>query len=572
VIRPHTEAPAVGAKRPRTRLDAASASDARYRGLLEAAPDAMVVVDHDGCIVLVNVQAEKRFGYHRDELLGQPVADIIPEGFAERLIADDLRSAADALDQQIGTGIELVGRRKDGSSFPIEIMLSPLASAGGVLVTAAIRDITVRRAAEAELLEKVEALHRSSQELEQLEDQLRQAHKMEALGQVTGGVAHDFSNLLTVILGHANLMVEQLAEQDPIRESAEEIRDAADRAAAMTRQLLAFSRRQVLEPGILDLAEVLGGLARLLRRLTGEGIELVLEPPPEPAHVLADASQVTQVLMNLALNARDAMPGGGSLTITLGEAGDDDRRPTGMTGLPAGRYVTLTVRDTGVGMDADTRAHLFEPFFTTKDRDKGTGLGLATAYGIVRQSGGDIAVRSELGNGATFTIYLPWHDGSQPASGGPPAAPARVAQRPTVLLVDNEKAVRLLARRVLERDGYVVLEAADAEDALAIARDHAKPIDLLLADVVMPRLDGRELARQVREVRPEVAVVLMAGLPDDPPGSATGRIRYVQKPFTAGHLVAKLREAMALPMPDLPDPAQARAIPSSRENSVRTRP
>ena len=500
-------------------------SEERFERLFDANTIGITIGDLAGETLEANDAYLDMLGYTRAGFRAGDVKwdELTPPEYRE--------GTAAALAQLIAKGVaqpwEKEYIRRDGTRVPVLVGGALLEASEGTYISYIV-DLSSRRL---------------------LEDQLRQAHKMEAIGQVAGGVAHDFSNLLTVILGHANLMVEQLADEDPIRESAEEIRDAAERAAGMTRQLLAFSRRQILEPDVLDINTVVAGLGRLLRRLTGDGVKLVIEPLPESGHVLADASQLTQVLMNMALNARDAMPGGGSLSITLGESEINGQRPMGTPGLAAGRYVTLAVRDTGVGMAAETRAHLFEPFFTTKARDKGTGLGLATAYGIVRQSGGDIAVVSELGTGTTFTIYLPWHDGTARSDLDESVAVARAAGRETILLVGDDKAVRLLTRRVLERHGYVVLEGADGEDALAIARDHREPIDLLLADLVMPLLNGHELARRVAEIRPDVAVVLMSALPEDATDAiAGGRIRYLQKPFTADHLVARLREAIGPPV------------------------
>ncbi len=482
--------------------------EARYRGLLEAAPDAMVIVNQAGEIVLLNLQAEKQFGYRRDELLGQKVKNIISEGFAERLIADGTRSAADALAQQIGTGIELYGRRRDGTDFPIEIMLSPLDGVDGILVTAAIRDITERKRREddlsrlaavvqsshdaiislsvegiiltwnrgaerifgysakeamgqsilflsppdqpvetLELLERVEradtvknfeairlkkdgtnihvaltlspirdsdgqvvgvsSVARDITESKRMEEMLLQAQKMEAVGKLAGGVAHDFNNLLGVILGYTDLLLERLGPVDRQRKDIEEIQRAGERAALLTRQLLAFSRKQVLQPKVLDLNEVVAGAQSLLQRLIGEDIELLVLLNPALGRVRADPGQLEQIIMNLAVNARDAMPTGGKLIIETSNIELDEKYAAQHVSTVAGPHVMLAVTDTGCGMDAKTKAHIFEPFFTTKEFGKGTGLGLATVYGIVKQSGGSVWVYSEPGIGTTFKIYLP---------------------------------------------------------------------------------------------------------------------------------------------------------------------
>src|ERR1035437_3074206 len=353
-------------------------SEAKYRGLLEAAPDAMVVVDEAGEIVLLNLQAEKQFGYQRDELIGQRVKNIIPEGFAERLIADDLRSAADALAQEIGAGIELVGRRKDGTEFPIEIMLSPLESAEGILVTAAIRNISVRKEAESQLL---------------------QAQKLESIGRLAGGIAHDFNNMLFVIHGYAELLSDDLAstnrarlDPDSALVSVNAISSAAERAAMLTAHLLAFSRQQVISPSVLDLNAAIGGPEPMVRQLIGENMRLVVKLDHDVGCIRSDAGQLDQILVNLVVNARDAMPDGGTVTIETENVTVDEPYAIAHFDVRPGLYVVLSVTDTGVGMDRATRERIFEPFFTTKDPGKGSGHGLATTYGIVRQAGGHIWV------------------------------------------------------------------------------------------------------------------------------------------------------------------------------------
>src|SRR4029079_7622879 len=328
--------------------------------LLEAAPDAMVVVDQDGAIVLLNVQAEKQFGYRRDELEGQKVKNIIPQGFAERLIADDLRSAADALPQQIGTGIELTGRRKDGSEFPIEIMLSPLESADGILVTAAIRNIGKRKAAE---------------------NQLLQAQKLESIGRLAGGIAHDFNNMLFAIRGYAELLTDDLAtanrskfDPDTALVSVKAISDAAERAAALSAQLLPFSRQQVVSPTVLDVNAAVTAIEPMLNQLIGDNVKLILKLDPAAGHIRADPGQIGQIIVNLVVNARDAMPGGGAVTIESGNVSFDERYTMEHFEVAPGPYVVLSVSDNGEGMDRATREHVFEPFFTTKGVGKGTGL------------------------------------------------------------------------------------------------------------------------------------------------------------------------------------------------------
>ena len=622
--------------------------EGRYRGLLEAAPDAMVVVNQAGEIVLLNLQAEKQFGYRRDELVGQKVKNIIPKGFAERLISDSLRTAEDALAQQIGTGIELLGRRKDGSEFPIEIMLSPLEGTDGILVTAAIRDITERRRREDELsrlaavvessydaivsltpqgivltwnsgaerifgyspkeavgqsilalsapeqvdeaptladrikradtVEYIETVRvrrdgtpihvaltispiknsdgqvvgistvaRDVTESRHLEAMLRQSQKMEAVGQLAGGVAHDFNNLLGVILGYSGLMLDRLNPQDPNHKAIEEIQKAGDRAALLTRQLLAFSRKQVLQLKSLDLNTVVAGTEKLLQRLIGEHIELRVIQSPALTPVRADAGQLEQIIMNLAVNARDAMPEGGKLTIETSNVEFADEYVAQHPSTRLGPHVMLAVSDTGHGMDAITKAHMFEPFFTTKEFGKGTGLGLSTVYGIVKQSGGSIWVYSEVGIGTTFKIYLPCvgpileiassGDGSETVEGG----------SQTILVVEDEAALLRVTQQSLEAVGYTILAAHSPEEASRISESHPGPIHLLVTDVIMPGMNGAQLAAVLSAQRPEMKVLYVSGYTDDTivrHGVLEPGLAFLQKPFSPKILARKVGEVL----------------------------
>ena len=398
------------------------------------------------------------------------------------------------------------------------------------------RDVTARKQAEAALRES--------------EDQLRQSQKMDAIGRLAGGVAHDFNNLLTVILGYAEQLLERHATTPPQRRAAEEIQNAAERAASLTRQLLAFSRKQMLEARSLDLNRTVAGTAELLRRLIGEDIELSVKLEPRLGQVLADEQQMQQVIMNLAINARDAMPGGGKLTIATSNADLDDGNRAQHLPLPPGRYVTLLVCDTGMGMDAETRARIFEPFFTTKKLGKGTGLGLATVYGIVHQSGGHIWVDSEPGHGTVFRVYMPRHDEGGPATereAGPAVAEALPVGNETVLLVEDEPMVQELMRGTLERQGYRVLSAKSGEDALAVASAHGGPLDLLVTDVVMPGMRGTDLAARLVPAHPRLRVLVMSGYADDAAlrhGVRKGQAAFLQKPFTRAALVLKVREVL----------------------------
>jgi hypothetical protein len=512
--------------------EATRESDARYRGLLEAAPDAMVVVNQAGDIVLLNLQAEKRFGYPRDELVGQPVTNIIPVGFAERLIADDLRSAADALAQQIGAGIELIARRKDGTEFPIEIMLSPLESAEGILVTAAIRDISVRKAAE---------------------NQLLQAQKLESIGRLAGGIAHDFNNMLFAIHGYAELLTDDLAmenragfDPDSALRSVKAISDAAERAATLTGQLLAFSRQQVVTMKVLAINEAVTTIEPMLNQLIGENMKLTVKLDPAAGHIRADAGQIDQIIVNLVVNARDAMPDGGTVTIETGNVSFDERYTMEHFAVTPGDYVQLVVSDTGVGMDPDTREHIFEPFFTTKEVGKGTGLGLATAYGIVHQAGGHVWLYSEPGHGSTFKLYFPSVDAAR-VEQSPPAPVTPTGGIGTALVVEDDPALRSMITQLLERAGYEVMAVPDGAQAVATAR-RAGGIDVLVTDVVMPGMSGIELAEQMMDGYPLMGVVLLSGYTaetlDIERVTAHGAT-FVSKPVSSHQLARAVLEAVA---------------------------
>ena len=387
-------------------------------------------------------------------------------------------------------------------------------------------------------------------ERKKLEEQLRQAQKMEAIGQLTGGIAHDFNNMLTVIIGYSELMLQRLKADDPLRSEVEQVKEAGVRASLLTRQLLAFSRKQVLQPRVLDLNAVLTNMDRMLQRLIGEDIDLVTVPAPGLGRVLADPGQIEQVIMNLAVNARDAMPQGGKLTIETANVELDEAYARQHGPVQPGPYVMLAVSDTGCGMDAETQARIFEPFFTTKEVGKGTGLGLSTVYGIVKQSSGDIWVYSEPGRGTTFKIYLPWVEGAVDTV-EPGVAPARdVRGSETILLVEDDVGIRRLVRQVLAERGYWVLEAIHGTHAIQISEQNTVPIHLLATDLVMPGMSGRELAEHLKPSRPNMKVLFMSGYTDKAivhhgeldPGTA-----YLQKPFTPDALARKVREVLDSP-------------------------
>ncbi len=386
----------------------------------------------------------------------------------------------------------------------------------------------------------------------QLEEQLRQAQKMEAVGRLAGGIAHDFNNLLMVIQGYSDLLVERLPDGDPLRRNAEQIQMASQRASSLTRQLLAFSRKQMLAPKILNVQSVVAEMEKILRRLIGEDVQLETSSAPDLGLIKADRSQIEQVILNLAVNARDAMPQGGRLTIETANVELDASYSHPPAVLSPGRYVMLAVTDNGCGMDAETQAHVFEPFFTTKEKGKGTGLGLATVYGVVKQSGGYVWVYSEPGRGTSFKIYLPRIEETAVPAGRDGKGEMQIPERgsETILLVEDEKGVRELAREYLASSGYTVIEAEDGHTALELAAMHVGPIHLLLTDVVMPGISGRELAERVSQIRPGIKIIYMSGYTDQAVvhhGILRNDAVLLQKPFTLMTLAGKLREMLAVP-------------------------
>jgi PAS domain S-box-containing protein len=499
-----------------------------FRVLIDHSSDSVMVVDpNTGRFLDVNETGYRLLGYTRDEFLAMSAfevdATLRPAAFPE-LIEEMRRGGVRSWE---GTR-----RRKDGSTFPVEVSARYVQLDRAYIVTVA-RDITERRKAESA---------RAS-----LEDQLRQAQKMEAVGRLAGGIAHDFNNVLSVILSYSEMIGMELEPGEPLRDDIEEIRLAGLRAADLTRQLLAFSRKQVLEAKVLDLNQSVAGVETMLRRVLGAGIELTVLPATGLWNVRADPGQIEQILMNLVVNARDAMPATGKLVIETRNVELDEEYANAHHDVAPGHYVKLAVTDTGVGMGKDTLTRIFEPFFTTKEAGKGTGLGLATVFGIVKQSGGHIWVYSEPGQGTTFKIYLPRVSG---------AAEVRPSQRPeadsgpgseTILLVEDDEQVRAVARGVLRRRGYVVLEAPNGGEALLICEQHTARIHLLLTDVVLPRMSGRQLAERLVAMRPDMKVLFMSGYTDDAilqHGILDSGVAYLQKPLTPGSLTNKVRQVL----------------------------
>jgi len=492
----------------------ADQAGARLAAVLQSSEDAIVSLDPAGNVTAWNGAAERLYGSPAHELLGRPCAF---------LVAPERRADLEAARERLARGeavppLDSARTGPDGRRLHVSVRLAPVRDRGGSLVgaLAIARDVTERR---------------------RLEEQFLQAQKMDAVGRLAGGVAHDFNNLLTVINGYADMLLEDLGEEAACADHARAIRKAGERAAALTQQLLAFGRKQIIASRLLDLNAVVAAAGSLIGRLIGEDILLSVDLQPGLGHVRADPTQLQQVLLNLAVNARDAMPEGGRLSISTREA------EPGSVGA-AGPHVELAVADTGHGMTEEVRRHLFEPFFTTKAVGKGPGLGLAVVYGIVKQSGGHIDVETGPGVGTTFRICLPRVADPEPPRPPVEAGPPR---RETVLLAEDEDAVRALARQVLGSGGYAVLEACDGAEALRLAERHPGRIDLLVSDVVMPGLGGLQLADRLRARDPTVKVLYLSGYVQDEVlrhGVSRAEVHFLAKPFSPGALAEKVREVL----------------------------
>jgi PAS domain S-box-containing protein len=503
-------------------------SEQKYRLLFEMESDALFLVDNEeGHILDVNAAAVSLYGYSREELLGMRNVDLSAE-------PEETRRATQKGSQYIPVRYH---RKKDGTVFPVEISSTTSMQNGRWVHLPAIRDITERLQAQTES--------------EKLKEQLLQAQKMESVGRLAGGVAHDFNNMLGVILGHAEMALERFNPPQPLMTSLQEISRAAERSANLTRQLLAFARKQTVAPRLLDLNDTVDGMLLMLRRLIGEDIDLMWQPANEPCQVKVDPTQIDQILVNLCVNARDAIDGEGKVAIRTERVSLDLADCTDQTGFLPGDFVRLSVRDNGIGMDKDTLAHIFEPFFTTKG--VGTGLGLATIYGIVKQNNGFINVSSKPGCGTVFQIHLPWYGGQtesipqeaalKPASGG----------HETVLLVEDEPAILEMTTALLEYLGYTVLPTSNPDEAIRLARQHVGKIDLLMTDVVMPEMNGRNLARHLLALDPNLKCLFMSGYTDDVVahhGFLDEGVHFIQKPFSKDELARNLREALESRRPD----------------------
>jgi two-component system cell cycle sensor histidine kinase/response regulator CckA len=506
------------------------ASNQVLETLIEASPLAIMALDRGGYVTLWNPTSEKMFGWTKEEAIGR-LNPIVPE---EKIA--EFRGLREQVLREVGfSGLELQRQKKGG--IPIEISLStaPMRDAQGNItgIMSVIEDITEHK--------------RIEEALRQSEEQFRQAQKMEAVGKLAGGVAHDFNNLLTAIRGYSDMLLLRLDACSPHRKEVEEIHKAGERASALTQQLLAFSRKQVLQPKVLDLNEVVAGMEEMLGRMIGENVDLIAVLRPDLWSVKVDKSQIEQVVMNLVVNARDAIDGRGKITVETGNVYLDDDYVSLHSVVTPGAYVMLAVSDTGNGMDDETKARLFEPFFTTKEKGKGTGLGLSTVYGIIKQSDGYIWVYSEPNQGSVFKIYFPHHE-SPSAVEDPERSPA-VSPRghETILLVEDEVLVRVLVRDVLTGHGYNVLEAHDGADAMGVAVSHRGPIHMMIADVVMPNMGGPEVAVSLAPLLRDMKVLFMSGYTDETI-SQRGILRpgtcFLQKPFRLDALLRKVREVL----------------------------
>jgi len=507
-------------------------SEARFRALIEKSADLILLTTADGLTTYISPAVESTLGYSSDHLVGQSAMVFCHP--------DDRNNIANVLKRLVNVpseilSVEFRAIHSDGTTRWLEAtgrnMLADPAVDG---IVCNVRDVTERKEAE--------------ESLRKTEEQLRQAQKMEAIGNLASGVAHDFNNLLSVILGYSNMLAQDMTPSDPRRTDLKEIESAGKRAVDLTRQLLAFSRQQILQPKIASLNDILAGMERMLRRLIGEDIELTVVLASALGKTKVDPGQIEQIVMNLAVNARDAMPQGGKLTLETANVELDAGYAENHVGALAGPHVMLAVTDTGVGMDKATQARMFEPFFTTKEKGKGTGLGLSTVFGIVQQSDGTVWAYSEPGKGTTFKVYFPRADpslttehDSRPPAGGP------LTGTETILLVEDEESVRVLTRTILRRFGYHVIEAQSGGDALLVCEQHTATIHLLLTDVIMPRMSGRQLSERLRAIRPEMKVLYMSGYTDNTivhHGVLDSDASFLQKPITPEALARKVREVL----------------------------
>jgi PAS domain S-box-containing protein len=509
---------------------------AQARAVLDASLEAVVGMDEHGVVVEWNRQAELTFGWSRAEAMSKLVADlIIPARYRTQHLTGLARYLRTGEGPVLGKRLELDALARDGHEFPVELSIVPVRTRAGRMFSASIRDLTSQRdAARARVI---------------LEERLRQSERLESVGRLVGGIAHDFNNLLAIVLNYTDFVSERLPPDDPNQADLLQIRSAAERATGFTRQLLTFAKRNPVKAEDIDINAIIGQLRELLRRTLPASIAVDLRLGDGLWSVHADRGQLEQVVLNLVVNAGDAMPEGGRLVVGTSNVEYDDDSATQHLDLAPGRYVYLTVTDTGAGMTKEILDHAFEPFFTTKTHGQGTGLGLATAYGVVQQAGGRISLYSELGKGTTARVLLP--AGAALAAAAAPMAVIPATRETggarTILVVEDEDGVREAARRILSSAGYLVLQIARPDDAVALMRGWTKPIDLLLTDMVMPGMSGRELASHLRIQRPRLPVVYMTGYSEEllDPGADVTADEIISKPFTREPLLAAVTAALA---------------------------
>jgi len=497
----------------------------RLAALVENSNDAIIGKTLDGIITHWNSGAQRIYGYSAAEIIGKSVSILFPSGGSSEIIEmmEKIKGG-----ERVVTS-DTIRVRHDGKEIHVALTLSPIKDSGGQVfgVSTVARDVT---------------------ENKRLEAMFRQSQKMEAVGQLAGGVAHDFNNLLGVILGYSELLLDRMSPSDPERKSIEEIQKASERGALLTRQLLAFSRKQVLEPKVLDLNAVVKGMEKMLHRIIGEHMESLVVLNPALGRVRADSGQLEQVILNLVVNARDAMLQGGKLTIETANVQLDAEYAAQHPSTVPGPHVMVSVSDTGCGMDEKTKAHIFEPFFSTKDSGKGTGLGLSTVYGIVKQSEGSIWVYSEVGIGTTFKVYLPRVDMALDIAPASDKFEKPKGGSQTILIVEDDGALLHVAHRSLEERGYAILTAQSPADAINICESHLGPIDLMVTDVVMPGMNGTQLATRLSALRPEMKVLYVSGYTDDTivrHGVLEPGVAFLQKPFSARTLARKVGEVLS---------------------------
>ena len=509
-----------------TQVEVRDGTQNALRMLIESLPVGLIIADEEGRITDLNESAVRMFGYTRQELLGNTIEILLPDRLRNSHETHRNKYAKQPHVRPMGVGMELIGRRKDGTEIPVEVSLGPLVTKDGTLVSSTIVDISERK---------------------QIEQQLRLAQRMEAIGQLAGGIAHDFNNLLAVIIGSADILVDEVPQAGSLARKVQMIRSAGSSAADLVRQLLAFSRQQMVQPLVLDTNKILQGTQAMLGRLIGENIQLSVVVEEGVGLITADPGQIEQVLLNLAVNARDAMPQGGRLTIRACNVELDEADKKKHDPVTPGRYVLLTVEDTGCGMDLKTQARIFDPFFTTKELGKGTGFGLATVYWIVKQSRGYVWVYSEVGQGTVFKVYLPRADRAIRPQRQKEEEVMALEGSETILLAEDSESLREMAREYLESIGYTVLDATSGTQALERAKDFKGRIDLLLTDIIMPEMGGPDLADRIVSLRPDIKVIFTSGYTGDAiagHGPLHPAATFIQKPYRPKALARKIREVL----------------------------